>query len=374
MFRCFFHITDSTNTQAKIIINRSTSLPDSFSIVSIDQSQSRGKWGSVWKSSVGNLHLSICLNLDKYLEDMKNIGLMSIVSSIAVRETLQYFVSQSLSKDFPQLYDVSSIKKHPKQLYQEKLAIYKAKNFLQKRNFLVSRRPSEKSFSSLKLNVSQQEEAPKFSKNVSQENLNKYMQKVYDNVSRADIQNLEIKSRNKLENTKSEKNSQSSDCSKNNNYGFPVILSKWPNDILVMNKKKEIAKIAGILLELEKDSFGLNYLIIGIGVNLATSPIIDKYKTTSLFDIISKKIDILEFADILENKILLHLEELKINKENIVNKFKENLFLFNKNIQIKVGDNLKSGIFSDISKEGYLILKDESGNKITITAGEIFGF
>lgn len=45
---------------------------------------------------------------------------------------------------------------------------------------------------------------------------------------------------------------------------------KWPNDILVDGKK-----IAGILIEY----FG-RFVVVGIGINIATNPTVDEYKTT----------------------------------------------------------------------------------------------
>jgi BirA family transcriptional regulator, biotin operon repressor / biotin---[acetyl-CoA-carboxylase] ligase len=60
---------------------------------------------------------------------------------------------------------------------------------------------------------------------------------------------------------------------------------KWPNDLLI---KKE--KICGILQEVvnfNKKSF----LIIGVGINTNSSPVIKNYKTTSLSSILKKKIN-----------------------------------------------------------------------------------
>ena len=65
---------------------------------------------------------------------------------------------------------------------------------------------------------------------------------------------------------------------------------KWPNDILIGNKK-----ICGILQEVisyEKNS----YLIIGVGVNLNANPIIKKKITTSLYDELNKIIDEKKFT------------------------------------------------------------------------------
>ena len=47
---------------------------------------------------------------------------------------------------------------------------------------------------------------------------------------------------------------------------------KWPNDILVDNKK-----IAGILIE-----YAGRFVIVGIGINVNSNPTVDRYKTTKL--------------------------------------------------------------------------------------------
>lgn len=47
---------------------------------------------------------------------------------------------------------------------------------------------------------------------------------------------------------------------------------KWPNDILVDNKK-----IAGILIE-----YTGRFVVVGIGINVNSNPTVDRYKTTKL--------------------------------------------------------------------------------------------
>ena len=59
---------------------------------------------------------------------------------------------------------------------------------------------------------------------------------------------------------------------------------KKPNDLLIEKKK-----ICGILQEKVK-KFDQNFLIVGIGLNLAKNPITNSYKTTNLFELIKKKI------------------------------------------------------------------------------------
>ena len=70
---------------------------------------------------------------------------------------------------------------------------------------------------------------------------------------------------------------------------------KSPNDILV-NKKK----ICGILQETIKKN-NIQYLIVGIGLNLVSSPQISKYPTTSLYDLTNSKISVNKISKELKN-------------------------------------------------------------------------
>ncbi len=74
---------------------------------------------------------------------------------------------------------------------------------------------------------------------------------------------------------------------------------KSPNDIMI-NKKK----ICGILQETIKKN-NVQYLIVGIGLNLVNSPKIDKYPTTSLYDLTNSKISV--------NKISKELKDMYKN-------------------------------------------------------------
>jgi len=82
------------------------------------------------------------------------------------------------------------------------------------------------------------------------------------------------------------------------------ITIKAPNDLLI-NKKK----ICGILQEkLEKSRN--EYLVVGIGLNLIKSPIIQNYPTTNLYEITNRKI----------NKKLFE-KDLKITFEKFLSKY-----------------------------------------------------
>jgi len=60
-------------------------------------------------------------------------------------------------------------------------------------------------------------------------------------------------------------------------FSFGIVPTiKWPNDILVDDKK-----ISGILIEY----FG-RFVVVGIGINIATNPTVAEYKTTKIHDFV----------------------------------------------------------------------------------------
>ena len=69
------------------------------------------------------------------------------------------------------------------------------------------------------------------------------------------------------------------------NFYKKKITFKPPNDLLINGKK-----ISGILQEtINKDN--QKFLIVGIGVNIVKSPIIQNYPTTNLLEVVGKKIN-----------------------------------------------------------------------------------
>ena len=66
---------------------------------------------------------------------------------------------------------------------------------------------------------------------------------------------------------------------------------KWPNDILIDGKK-----ISGVLIE-----YAQNFVIVGIGINIATCPTVKEYKTTKMNDYIKTSVN--EVLSVLMKKI-----------------------------------------------------------------------
>ncbi len=140
---------------------------------------------------------------------------------------------------------------------------------------------------------------------------------------------------------------------------------KWPNDILINN-----AKTSGVLIERADN----DWIIIGIGVNIKTSPTIAEanYCITCLQDYtadINKDAFFDKLCDCLHEKIT----ELKNNGfTNIRKEWLKNAKGLGQNIKVNLPTKSLSGKFIDIDENGILLLETENKKITKITAGDVF--
>ena len=126
---------------------------------------------------------------------------------------------------------------------------------------------------------------------------------------------------------------------------------KWPNDIIVNRKK-----ISGILTEIIKQK-NTNYVIIGVGINVESSPIISKYPTTFTKEINSS----FEKINIIELFILNFFKKYKKIEysvyDSILKEFKNKLLYLNENINLQLdGSKFVKGRFEDINLDGSIVI------------------
>ncbi|HSQ97478.1 MAG TPA: biotin--[acetyl-CoA-carboxylase] ligase [Rickettsiales bacterium] len=137
------------------------------------------------------------------------------------------------------------------------------------------------------------------------------------------------------------------------------ILLKWPNDILINQKK-----CCGILLEFDTLS---KKLVIGIGVNIKEFPTNVMFNSTSLLkeNIIVEKYELLK--EFLKNFDYLFNEWQKTGFSTIREKWINNCYKLGQTIKV----NEKEGVFEDFDKDGTLILRTIDG-VLHIKSGDIF--
>ena len=148
-----------------------------------------------------------------------------------------------------------------------------------------------------------------------------------------------------------------------------AISYKWPNDILLNDKK-----IAGILLEssIKMHNGFLDWLVVGIGLNVVSSPEQMPYPTSSLQEQ-NIEIDLNKIVDELM-KSFSYWYSLWQNQgfDIIRTKWLERGKALGEVITVSVGKDRISGVFEDITLDGCIKLILPGGQACFVSSGEVF--
>ena len=146
---------------------------------------------------------------------------------------------------------------------------------------------------------------------------------------------------------------------------------KWPNDILINEKK-----VCGILTEMSAELDIINWVVVGIGININIKqqefPEDIREKTTSLKEVLGKKVLRVKLVRVFLQEFEKYYEILKRREFSfILKEWKLYSHTLGKKIRVDMGDRIISGEAVDINEEGVLILKKEDGELIEIISGTI---
>jgi len=146
---------------------------------------------------------------------------------------------------------------------------------------------------------------------------------------------------------------------------------KWPNDILINEKK-----VCGILTEMSAELDIINWVVVGIGVNVNIKqqefPEDIREKTTSLKEVLGKKVLRVKLVRVFLQEFEKYYEILKRREFSfILKEWKLYSHTLGKKIRVDMGERIISGEAVDINEEGVLILKKEDGELIEIISGTI---
>lgn len=148
-------------------------------------------------------------------------------------------------------------------------------------------------------------------------------------------------------------------------------LIKWPNDILINNRK-----MVGILSEAVTDMDSVEYIVVGIGLNINNTlqefPADLRTPATSALaelDHPGSRIKVLQ-------SLLLSLERhynllLGGNFARTLEKARRLSLVIGQEVQLDSGNSIVSGQAIDIDESGYLLVRDQTGTIHTIMSGEI---
>jgi BirA family biotin operon repressor/biotin-[acetyl-CoA-carboxylase] ligase len=152
-------------------------------------------------------------------------------------------------------------------------------------------------------------------------------------------------------------------------YGLEVGI-KWPNDILIENKK-----VCGILTEISAEKDSIDYIIAGIGidanVDLDQLPPELREETTSLKSELEKEISrMMLVRKFLENFEAMYNEFNQGNFQKILQKWRKYSKTIGSNVQIRKGTEIIQGEAVGVNREGVLILELKDGSLRKIISGE----
>ena len=151
-------------------------------------------------------------------------------------------------------------------------------------------------------------------------------------------------------------------------FQVPKLHVKWPNDILI----KE-AKLGGILIEnVSEPNAQVSEVVIGVGINIQSSPVVEGRDTTCLADQQSfvKRDDLLN-ALIEALDMWLKRWDNGNNFTEIKNAWCERAAPIGAPLSVRVGQERLTGKFAGLDEKGALKLELEDKTIKLITGGEI---
>lgn len=148
---------------------------------------------------------------------------------------------------------------------------------------------------------------------------------------------------------------------------------KWPNDVLVADKK-----IAGVLAEIQTHAGRVDHLILGLGINLN----IDRASmnrlfadaaagATSVHEALGHAVDRSAFAALLLERLEKHyFDFLSAGKHLILQEWRSRSFL-GRRVSVREEDMHVEGVALDVDEEGCLLVTLDDGSSVRVREGEV---
>jgi len=152
--------------------------------------------------------------------------------------------------------------------------------------------------------------------------------------------------------------------------GRPAAI-KWPNDIFVDGKK-----LAGILTEAACNSTRIEYVILGIGLNLnygtESMPDTLRHRATSMAQLCGQFVSREKVLGRLIQALDRCYGELEsFGFEGLRERWEERFIWRGRRVRVELGDQLVVGRALGIEAGGALIVEDDDGRRHSIVAGDV---
>ena len=145
---------------------------------------------------------------------------------------------------------------------------------------------------------------------------------------------------------------------------------KWPNDVVVSGKK-----ICGILTEMGMKGTSIDYVVVGIGINVNAKKFPEEIRdtATSLAIETGRSLNRKEIMEAVLEQFSIHYHKFLETKDLTMLIDAYNEVLVNRNREVRVLDPKGEyrGIAAGINELGELLVKKEDGTQIAVYAGEV---
>ncbi len=144
---------------------------------------------------------------------------------------------------------------------------------------------------------------------------------------------------------------------------------KWPNDVLLNGRK-----VAGLLLESRSTpEGGLDWLVLGLGANVASYPKESRYPATSLrFEGVPRDVDEVDLLEAFGRAFLNWASRwLEDGFAPLRTAWLRHAERLGEEIEVRLPNQTLTGVFRDLDAEGHLLL-ERDGRVTPIAAGEVF--
>jgi BirA family transcriptional regulator, biotin operon repressor / biotin---[acetyl-CoA-carboxylase] ligase len=144
---------------------------------------------------------------------------------------------------------------------------------------------------------------------------------------------------------------------------------KWPNDVLVNGKK-----VCGILTEANWQEGRLAGVVLGIGINVASTAVRLEdnflFPADSLENSLGIRIDRLEL--LAETIRLIFLWQQKLGSDEFIQEWNQRLAFRGERVEINCpGQEVVSGIILHIAQDGLLWIRRDNGEEVPVLAGDV---
>jgi BirA family biotin operon repressor/biotin-[acetyl-CoA-carboxylase] ligase len=169
-----------------------------------------------------------------------------------------------------------------------------------------------------------------------------------------------------------------------------VATIKWPNDVLIEGRK-----VAGILIETSRTKDGHMVAVVGIGVNINVPPINKDSAEAALLSTIATTLEVTCGHKVSRETFIATLlrqietsysalqEEAQVapNASQLMKtpasllareRWRNHLSTLGQAVQVRQGETMLHGLAEDVNENGELLLRLHSGERVSITWGDVW--